>query len=122
MTPHQEARTRTLKLWRWLAKHPFREKHEAPFFYSENYPREQCDCPLCTLFNNTADRCRGCPLADAGVGCIVWTPQGSLLCNYISRPSPYNRWQNANSRRSRAASVSAAQEIVALVAAWRPPS
>ena len=123
----QEAREKTLRLWRWLAEHPLSSKKDAPSFFPDNLTMEKGYCSLCTLFNNNMLECKGCPLADAGKGCVEWYPDpyspASGLLSRGAPTSPYERWASVDpvsEKESQAIRKSAAQEIVTLVEEWKP--
>jgi len=76
----QEAKELSLEVWRYLAKHPNKDKIYLPDLLWKKIMRLPGYCPLCYLFKPSSippKECPGCPLKSCG------------------DQSPYRRWNDA---------------------------
>lgn len=112
----------SLKIWAYLRDHPeIHDKRLLPASiqsYRNHVLRNQPHrCPLCTLFypkNYRETRCIGCPLYEAGHGCI-----------YHDDAAAYNQWVAADTGNTleddhevEDRRQSAAGTIVDIIKAW----
>ena len=103
MTP-KEAKELTLKVWRYLARHPkIDHKYKLPIKLYTKVANMLNTCPLCTLFYGGCVTCLGCPLRGCGLGSV------------------YNDWSTSiPSKLGIRVRREAAQNIVAILEAWEP--
>ena len=101
----REAKKLSLKIWRYLAKHPeCRKKSDIPEKLLKKVADMRYYCPLCELFYRNYADCPCCPIGRCNMG------------------SWYHKWYNADvlSPDPKLARKEAAQKIVEIIKAWKP--
>jgi hypothetical protein len=112
----KKAKALTLEVWEYLASHPEIEyKSKLPKRLYSQIKDLDSECPLCEIFDQDFfDRCKGCPLKDAGQQCGR-SPYKSVYDRWCS-PSNFSKTQTESSLRG--IRGRAARKIVNIVKEW----
>ncbi len=103
----KEARSLTLKVWKYLYKHPeIKAKSDLPPHIKDKIIKLSSQCPLCHYFKM---QCSLCPLTKAGESCYHTSSAWSIWLNDEDDGMVYSDEERSN----------AARRIYRIVRAWK---
>lgn len=90
LTTVEQAQKYHRYMWRWLARHPEREKHKWPGFRVVERPKHHCfACWVGVSRHGERNKCHGCPI-------LVWRRQDCYFVPCLcGENNTYGQWRKA---------------------------